>query len=260
MALPSEAELALAMSPAADPAAIHAARDLLRARLAVHLGELLRERHGALQSAGEFSVDAAEAGRRALRNAVLDLLVADRSGDSAERARGHFEAAANMTDAMGGLNALGEVGGEAFDAALAAFHTRWRAEPLVVDKWFAVQARDPSEGALGRVMGLLVHPDFEARNPNRLRALVGAFASANPARFHAPDGSGHRFIADQILATDTINPMTASRMLEPFTPWRRYVPAVADSLKRELQRIAAHLGLSKNVGELAAKALDATQP
>ncbi len=257
MALPSEAELALAIAPAADPAAIHEARELLRGRLAVHGGELLRERHGALQSSGEFSADAAEAGRRALRNAVLDLLVADRSADSAERARGHFEAAANMTDAMGGLNALAEVGGEPFDTALAAFHARWRAEPLVLDKWFAVQAREPSEGALGRVMGLLVHPDFDGRNPNRLRALVGTFAAANPSRFHAPDGSGHRFVADQILATDAVNPMTAARMLEPFAAWGRYTPAIAGSLRRELERIAAHPGLSKNVGELAAKALAA---
>ena len=255
LALPSETEIALAMAPAADPAAIHEARELLRARLAVHGGERLRALHTALQSDAEFSADAAEAGRRALRNAVLDLMVADGGGDAAERARGHFEAAANMTDAMGGLGALSEVGGEAFDSTLAAFHARWRAEPLVLDKWFAVQARDPSEGALGRVMGLLVHPDFEAKNPNRLRALVQTFAGANPARFHAPDGSGHRFTADQILATDPVNPMTAARMLEPFTAWRRYVPAVADSLRAELKRIAAHPGLSKNVGELAAKAL-----
>ena len=256
LALPSETEIALAMAPQADPAAIHEARELLRGRLAVHLGPTLGELHTTLQSAGEFSPDAAEAGRRALRNAVLDLLVADRSGGAAERARGHFEAAADMTDAMGGLLALGEVGGEPFDAALAAFHARWRAEPLVLDKWFAAQARDPSAGALGRVMGLLVHPDFEAKNPNRLRALVGTFASANPARFHAADGSGHRFVADQILAVDAFNPMTAARLLEPFSAWRRYVPAVADSLRRELARIAAHPGLSKNVGELAAKALE----
>ena len=112
-----------------------------------------------------------------------------------------------------------------------------------------------AEAALGRVTGLLVHPDFDGRNPNRLRALVGAFASANPVRVHASDGGGHRFVADQILLTDAINPMTAARMLEPFTPWRRYVPAVADSLRRELGRIAAHPGLSKNGGDLAAKAL-----
>ena len=254
--LPSETELSLAMSPA-DPAAIHAARDAVRARLAVHLGDLLRERHGALQSDAEFSPSAAEAGRRAFRNAALELLVADRSADSAERARGHVEAAGNMTDAMGGLSALAEVGGEPFDEALAAFHARWRHEPLVIDKWFAVQARDPSEGALGRVLGLTAHPDFDGRNPNRLRALMQTFASANPARFHAEDGSGHRFTADQILATDAVNPMTAARLLEPFGAWRRYTPGVGESLRRELERVAAHPGLSRNVGELASKALAA---
>ncbi len=257
LALPSEGELSLAMAPAADPAAIHEARERLRGRLAVHLGDTLRERHGALQTDGEFSAGAEAAGRRGLRNAVLDLLMADRSADSAQRARGHFEAAGNMTDAMGGLSALAQAGGAGFDEALAAFHARWKAEPLVVDKWFAVQARDPSDGALGRVMGLTAHPDFDGANPNRLRALVATFASFNPARFHEPDGSGHRFVADQVIATDAVNPMTAARMLEPFGGWRRYVPAVSDSLRGELARIAEHPGLSKNVGELAAKALDA---
>ncbi|MBE7218314.1 MAG: aminopeptidase N, partial [Caulobacteraceae bacterium] len=153
LALPTESELALLRQPA-DPAAIHAAREALRGRLAVHLGDRLRELHGALQSTAEFAPDAAEAGRRAFRNAVLDLLVADGSADAAERARGHVEAAANMTDAMGGLSALLQVGGEVLDEALAAFHARWKHEPLVIDKWFALQARDPSEGALGRVLGL----------------------------------------------------------------------------------------------------------
>ena len=208
-----------------------------------------------MQEPGEFGADAAGAGRRALRNAVLDLMVADRSADACERARGHFEAAGNMTDAMGGLSALATVGGEPFDTALAAFHARWKDEPLVIDKWFAVQARDPSEGALGRVLGLTTHADFDPKNPNRLRALVATFAAGNPARFHALDGSGHRFLADQILATDAVNPMTASRMLEPFAGWRRYVPVVADSLRIHLRRISEHPGLSANVMELAAKAL-----
>ena len=210
MGLPSENELVLARQPA-DPAALHAAREALRARLSVHLGERLREMHGALQSTAEFSPDAEQAGRRALRNAVIDLMVADGSPDAADRARGHFDAALDMTDAMGGLNALLAVGGAPLDEALAAFHARWRHEPLVVDKWFAVQARDPSEGALGRVLGLTVHPAFDEKVPNRLRALVSTFANANPARFHAADGAGHRFLADWILRVDGFNPSTAAR-------------------------------------------------
>jgi aminopeptidase N len=147
------------------------------------------------------------------------------------------------------------LGGEAAETALAAFHAHWKHEPLVIDKWFMAQARDGADQALGRVMGLTTHPDFDARNPNRLRALVGTFASANPARFHDPDGSGYRFLADWIIATDKVNPMTAARFVEPLGGWRRYAPDLGALMREQLQRIAAVEGLSKNVFELATKAL-----
>ena len=262
MALPSEGDLALAQSEAggkADPAALHDAREALRTRIAVHLSEMLTRLHGALQDAGEFSPDAGSAGRRALRNAALDLLAADPVAANVTRAKGHVDAAANMTDAMGGLNALMAMshtadGAEAFDAALADFYARWKDEPLVVDKWFALQARSPAPDALGRVLGLTVHPAFEAKNPNRLRALVATFASGNPVRFHDPSGAGYRFLADQILATDAFNPSVAARMLEPLGGWRRYRPDLAELMRGQLARISATPNLSKNVLELADKA------
>ncbi len=253
LALPSESDLALAET-AADPTAIHAARDALRLRLAVHLAERLRGLHGALQEAGEFSVSAEAAGRRALRNAAIDMLVADPSALNAERARGHYEAAANMTDAIGGLGALMQIGGEPAQAALDAFHERWKAEPLVIDKWFAIQARDPSGGALGRVLGLTAHPDYDARNPNRMRSLVGAFAAGNPARFHDQSGAGYRFLADQILMIDGFNPVAAARMIDPLAGWARYTPELGALMRAELDRIAGSDGVSKNVLELADKA------
>ncbi len=252
--LPSESDLALAMSPA-DPAAIHEARDALRMRLALHLFDELKRLHSGLQEIGEFSPDAAGAGRRALRNAALDLLAANPRSEVAELAHGHYEAAANMTDAMGGLGALTCIGGELYDKALADFYERWKSEPLVIDKWFAVQARDPDEGALGRVMGLTAHPAFEAKNPNRLRALVSTFASFNPVRFHDPSGAGYRFLVDQILATDGFNPMTAARLVEPLGGWRRYKPELGALMKAELERILDHPGLSKNVFELVSRSL-----
>jgi aminopeptidase N len=211
--------------------------------------------HGALQEAGEFSPSAEAAGKRALRNAVLGMLAADPHYDTVERARGHYLAAANMTDAMGGLSALMLIGGAAYDEALTHFYDRWRDEPLVVDKWFAIQARSPAEDALGRVLGLTAHPAFDPKNPNRLRALVQSFASANPARFHAPDGAGYRFLADQILAADRINPSVAARLVEPLGGWRRYRPELGACMRAELQRIVATPGISKNVLELADKAL-----
>jgi aminopeptidase N len=254
LGLPTEQDLVMARQPA-DPAALHAARDALRARIAVHLGGPLRRLHLELQAEGEFSADAASAGRRALRNAALEILTAAPDADVEQRTQGHFEAAGNMTDAIGGLNALVALGGEACEQALSAFHAKWRDEPLVLDKWFAAQAKDPSEGALGRVLALTTHPDFEPTNPNRLRALVQTFANANPARFHDPSGAGYRFLADQILATDAVNPMTAARMVEPLGGWRRYTPALGALMRAELERIVAHPGLSKNVYELASKAI-----
>ena len=254
LALPTEGDLALAHQPA-DPAAIHEAREALRQRLALHLAEDLKRIHIGLQEMGEFSPDAANAGRRALRNAALDLMAANPRAEVAELADGHYYAAANMTDAMGGLSALMSIGGEAFEAALVHFFQRWKDEPLVIDKWFSLQGRDPSEGALGRVLGLTAHPAFDQKNPNRLRALIGAFTSANPARFHDPSGAGYRFLADQILAVDGFNPMTAARLVEPLGGWRRYAPELGEQMRRELKRIADTPGLSKNVYELASKAL-----
>jgi aminopeptidase N len=254
LALPSEPDLALVMRPA-DPAAIHEARDALLARLSVHLEGELKRLHTGLQDLGEFSPDAAGAGRRALRNAALGLLAANPRSDIVDLAEGHFQAAGNMTDAIGGLNALMQMGGETYERALTSFYGRWKDEPLVIDKWFTVQAQDPSETALGRVIGLTAHPAFEPKNPNRLRAVVSTFANFNPARFHDPSGDGYRFLADQILAVDGFNPMTAARLVDPLDGWRRYKPELGALMKAQLERIAATEGLSKNVLEKASRAL-----
>lgn len=255
LALPSETDLALLRSPV-NPAAIHAARDALRLRLALHLDAELRRLHTGLQDLGEFSPDAAGAGRRALRNAALELMAANPRRETAEIADGHYRAAVNMTDIMGGLNALMLIGGPAYEAALADFFDRFKTEPLVIDKWFALQARDPSEGAVGRVLGLTAHPAFDQKNPNRLRALVSSFANFNPARFHDPSGAGYRFLADQIIAVDRFNPMTAARLVDPLGGWKRLTPELGKLMRAELERIVAIEGLSKNVYELATRALN----
>jgi aminopeptidase N len=255
LGLPTEGDLAFSMTPA-DPAALHAARDALRGRIAVHLAADLAELHTTLQEGGEFSPSAEAAGKRALRNAALGMLASDPHHDTVERAKGHYFAAANMTDAMGGLGALMLIGGEAFDEALTHFYGRWRDEPLVVDKWFAIQAQSPAPDAITRVIALTSHPAFDPKNPNRLRALVGAFASGNPSRFHDESGAGYRFLTDQILATDPINPSVAARFVEPLGQWRRYRSDLADKMRGELDRILSQPGLSKNVQELASKARD----
>jgi len=255
LAPPTEMDLALVMSPA-DPAALHEAREALRRTLAATLRADLERLHEELKDDGAFSPDAASAGRRALRNAALDTLAAAATPADIARAQTHFEGSRDMTGAIGGLSALILMGGEAADAAINAFYEQWKAEPLVLDKWFAIQARSPHEEVLGRVLALTAHPAFDMKNPNRFRALVQTFSSANPARFHDPSGAGYRFLADQILAIDALNPMTAARLIEPLGGWRRYTPALGALMRAELQRIIAQPGLSKNVLELASKALE----
>jgi aminopeptidase N len=254
LGLPTEQEMAMSMVPA-DPGAIHEARNALRSVLASDLHDLLTELHDGMTAQGPFSPDAVGAGRRALRNAALDLLAAQPSDGVSARAQAHYQAGSNMTDMMGGLSALLSIGGAALDTVLGDFFQRWSSEPLVIDKWFALQARNPALDALDRVIALTAHPAFEARNPNRLRALVQTFASANPARFHHQSGAGYRFLADQILALDSFNPMTAARLVEPLGGWKRYRPDLGALMKAELVRISNHPGLSKNVSELVSKAL-----
>ena len=253
--LPDEADLALAMAPAADPQAIHAARESLRLTLARTLKEELRRLLESYVPGAAFSPDADSAGRRALANAALELLAADPSPDTAALAQRSFERAGNMTDAMGALGALMLIGGEPFDRALEAFYARWKDEPLVVDKWFGLQARAPGPKTLERVKALTAHPAYDPKTPNRLRALVANFSQANPSAFHDPSGAGYRFLADQILAVDRFNPMVAARLVEALGQFRRYTPALGALMKAELERIVAAEGLSKNVYELASRAL-----
>ena len=257
LALPGEQDLVMSLRRA-DPRAIHEAREALRARIAIHLEDLLTDLHGALQEPGEFRADAQAAGRRALRNAALDMLAAAPSAAFDVRAKGHFEAAANMTDAMGGLNALMQVGGEPFEHALDAFYARWEHDALVIDKWFAVQARSPVADVLDRVVSLTSHPAFDPKVPNRFRALVSTFANANPFRFHDESGVGYRFLADQILKCDGYNPGLAARLVSPLGDFRRYREDLADLMRVELTRIAAAPTLSKNVAELVGKTLEQT--
>jgi aminopeptidase N len=254
LVLPSEPDLAQACE-AADPAALHEAREALRRRVATHLGVSLRRLHEGLKEPEAFSPDAEAAGHRALRNAALELLAADPKGRNRDLARERFRNATNMTDAIGALTALMLMGGADFEGALDEFYQSWKDEPLVVDKWFAIQARDPDEQALERVRALAAHPDFDPKTPSRLRALVQTFASFNPARFHDPSGDGYRFLADQVLSVDAYNPMTAARLFETLTNWARYAPNLAALMRAEIARIGAEPKLSNNLRELVDRAL-----
>jgi aminopeptidase N len=258
MGLPTESNLAQSLSPI-DPAFVHSNREAFKAALSLRLFETLNGLYKGLTTAETFSPNAASAGTRAFRNALLDLMLAghNQGADNAASvnlAFRHFETATNMTDMVGGLVALMHVQDRPYKDALDIFYARFKNEPLVIDKWFALQAGCPHPDTLARVKKLSQHPDFDAKTPNRWRALVQGFAN-NQSVFHAPDGSGYDFLVGQILAVDAFNPMTAARLVEPLSRYRFYAEPYRANMKKALQTITLSPNLSKNVLELAAKAL-----
>jgi aminopeptidase N len=254
--LPSESFVADQME-VADPDAIHASRTFLRRELGRKLGPSLRATYDRLGDPGEYRIDAAAIGRRALRNVCLSYLAA--AGAEGEAlARTQFDVATNMTDSLAALTVLAATDGPERTAALAAFHARWRGDDLVLDKWFSIQASSPRPQTVDEVQMLARHPDFDLRNPNRVRALVGVFSTANPVRFHDASGIGYRFLADMVIALDPLNGQTASRLAGPLGGWRRQDSGRQGLMRGELERILAAPGLSRLTYEKVCKALART--
>ena len=160
-----------------------------------------------------------------------------------------------MTDQLAALHMLASSESADRERALEGFEARWRDDPLVMDKWFTAQATSHLPGTLARVRELMEHPCFDRRNPNRVRALLGAFCHANPVRFHAADGSGYRFASEQVLAIDPANPQVAARLLGAFSRWRRFDVARQERMRAELERVLAADGLSRDSYEVASKTL-----
>ena len=160
-----------------------------------------------------------------------------------------------MTDTIAALAALKDTMSPERDRLFAQFEAKWRDEPLVLDKWFALEARSQRADALARVKALLAHPRFNARNPNRVRALVGAFALGNFARFHAADGAGYAFAADQALALDATNPQLASMIASAFSLWKRFAPPRRAKMEAALVRISKTPNLSPDVREIVTRSL-----
>src|SRR5205823_11384564 len=189
--------------------AIHAARESARAALADALAEPLAETYGRLADPGPYRNDGHSIGRRALRNVCLGYLAAGDRASGARLAKAQFDADANMTDVLAALAVLTNIDCPERAAALDAFYRRWEADPLVIDKWFALQARSSLPGTLDAVRALATHPAFNRSNPNRVRALIGAFTQGNPVHFHAKSGEGYAFLAAEVLALDPGNPTLA---------------------------------------------------
>ncbi len=255
LSLPSEREISQSLD-VINPDAVHEGHETLRYDLATTLSDLLGPLAKA-PSPSPFAPDAASAGQRALRNAALGLLAALKDDEARALAQTAFDSADNMTDELAALSVLMGLGGETYVTARERFYETYKAEPLVVDKWFSLQARDPHNSAQD-MRRLMDHPAFDGSNPNRLRAVVQVFALMNPTQFHDLDGTGYEFLADQILAVDGKNASLAARLTGAFESWRRYSAPRQEAMKRQLQRILAHENLSKNNREQASKILGTT--
>ena len=236
-----------------DPEAIRRSREALRRDLGRELEPLWRGAYAAT-SADRFELTPAAKGARRLRTVALNYLIASGAEDSAALARRQYDEADNMTLREGALAALVNSDAPEREGALSAFYDRWRDNPLVLDKWFTIQALSTRDDTVDRVTELTRHPDFTLANPNRVRSLIGAFA-ANQRALHHESGRGYRLIADTLLAADRINPQVAARLVPPLGRWRRFDEKRAALMRAELERIVATPGLSKDVFEQASKSL-----
>ncbi|MER0041153.1 aminopeptidase N [Pseudomonas sp. MGal98] len=258
LSLPGEAYLT-EISEVADVDAIHGAREFARQQLANALFEPLWQRYQTNREISRNTPYVAEAehfARRALQNIALSYLMLGDQPQVLAAALDQFETSDNMTER---LTALAVLVNSPFEAerskALEAFAEQFKDNALVMDQWFSVQAASTLPGGLARVQALMEHPAFTLKNPNKVRALISAFAGQNLVNFHAIDGSGYRFLADQVIVLNALNPQIASRLLAPLTRWRKYGAERQALMKAELERILASGELSPDVYEVVSKSL-----
>ncbi len=258
LSLPGEAYLA-EISDVADVDAIHAAREFARLQLAEQLHDKLWRRYQANREVSKATPYVAEAehfSRRALQNIALSYLMLTTQPEVLAATLEQFEAADNMTERLTALAVLVNSPHTAQKAkALESFAEHFKDNPLVMDQWFSVQAASTLPGGLARVQALMEHPAFNFKNPNKVRAVIGAFAAQNLINFHAADGSGYRFLADIVIRLNALNPQIASRQLAPLTRWRKYDSKRQALMKGELERIVASGELSSDVYEVVSKSL-----
>jgi aminopeptidase N len=251
LSLPSEDDLAQAAADAGvvpDPTAIHAARISFARQFAERQAQLLRRLYDALDPGPDYSPDAEQAAKRALRNTCLSLLA---RVEGPGRARAQYDVATNMTDQIAAFTTLLEQ--EDPDVA-ERFFEQWKDDRLVMDKWFMAQiAHARPDKAVGVATRLTEHPLFDWTNPNRFRAVMAGLTSGNPAGFHDPSGAGYRFVADWMLKMDAKNPQTAARMSTAFETRKRYDADRVAMMDEQLARIAATPEISRDLAEMVSR-------
>jgi aminopeptidase N len=255
LTLPAEADIAREIGANIDPDAILAGRTALARRIADQNADLFLSIYDGLTDSAPYSPDAASAGRRALRNAMLDYVTLA-TGSPAHAAR-QFADAGNMTDRAAALTVLVMRHPDAAEtaAALAAFEARFGNDPLVLDKWFVTQAMAPGDGAVTRVRGLMGHPAFSPNNPNRVRALIGTFSTANQTGFHRADGEGYELLAEIALSVDLKNPQLAARLATALRSWRSLEDGRKERARETLARMKAAPGLSADLRDIVERTL-----
>ena len=258
--LPSEIQLAQSIGENVDPQAVHDVRETLRHAIAAEIAPSLHKAYESHRLSGPYRPEAEDAGHRALRNVCLGYLAVAPAGaieasDGIALAKRQFDEADNMTDEIAALGVLSHFERPERSAALSSFYEQWQGDHLVMDKWFSLQAMSMLDGTLDEVKALTRHPLFNLRNPNRVRAVIGAFASGNPLHFHRKDGSGYRFITDKVLEIDPLNPQLAARLLNSFRSWRQMEPGRRALMREQLERVAGTEPLSRDVYEIATKTL-----
>ena len=253
--LPSENYLA-EIAEFVDVAALYEARESVRLCIAIELRDLLKKRYIALSTDEDYHASAEQIARRSLRNGCLAYLMLNEDQEVISLAVEQFNTADNMTDQFSALVSLVNSTAEnEKEQALNAFHTQWQHEPLVVNQWLTAQATCRQPNTIEKIKLLMGHRDFDIKNPNKVRALIGAFCNANPINFHRADGSGYELLGDIILQLNSLNPQVASRMLTPLTRWKKYIHT-AELMETQLQRIMEEPGLSKDVYEVVSKSLN----
>ncbi|MDD2900012.1 MAG: DUF3458 domain-containing protein, partial [Desulfuromonadaceae bacterium] len=254
LTLPSEKYLA-ELVPVIDPGAIHTARQFVMRTLALQFNDEFL--HVRVQNLSEtpYTPDDGRSGERRLANLCLAYLASNGGQSEIDLCLEQYYRTDNMTDAVGALAPLASCDCPERLMALGDFYSRWQADRLVVDKWFALQATSLLPGTLSELYLLLDHPAFELTNPNRFRSLVGVFSQRNQVRFHEPSGAGYRFLADQLLKLIPVNPQVSARLLAPLTTWHRFEAGRSALMQKQLQRILAVADLPRDVYEVVTKSL-----
>ncbi|WP_455211484.1 aminopeptidase N C-terminal domain-containing protein [Kaarinaea lacus] len=254
ISLPSESYVAEFVQPI-DPLAIHQIRLFMRKSLAAALKDTLWSVFEANADKGPYQIDSESMGKRSLKNTCLHYLMELEDATIRQRCVEQFETANNMTDVINALAALANTDCAERQEALAKFYAKWKGESLVVDKWLGIQATSRLPNTLMAVKSLTEHEAFNIKNPNKVRALIGAFAHGNAVNFHDISGSGYEFITDYIIELNKLNPQIASRLTTVFTMWRKYDDQRQALMKQQLERIKAEPKLSKDVYEIIEKSL-----